>query len=114
MKQMQQWVDYLVSFLPIEPSSAFLIAMAGAYLAAILVAIYGVRIRREDSATRAKLAVLESKVNQLLRVEERRFFVELKKDQDSSENTVIPWQRHNPKRRIVESPPAEPSPAAKE
>jgi hypothetical protein len=114
MKQMQQWVDYLVSFLPIEPSSAFLIAVAGACLAAILVAIYGVRTRREDSATRAKLADLESKINHLLLIEERRFFAELKKDLESSENTVIPWQRHNPRRRIIESPPAEPSRAAKE
>ena len=111
---MQQWFDHLASFLPIEPHSVFLIAAAGAYLAAILLAVYGVQIRREHSAIRAKLADLESKVENLRQVEERRFFAELKKDNDSSENAVIRWPRRNAKRRIIKSPPVEPLPAANE
>jgi hypothetical protein len=76
----------------LEPQSAHLIFAASVYSAGILVAIYGIRIGRKESAsdTLAKLADLELTLEDLRRAEEKRFLTELHNN-DHSRNVLMPW-----------------------
>lgn len=64
-------------FVVLEPNSITLIVAAGAYAGSLLVAIFGIQTRRNDSAAHANLMILQSKFNDLRVAEERRFLVDL-------------------------------------
>jgi hypothetical protein len=66
-------------FVVLEPNSITLIVAAGAYAGSLLVAIFGIQTRRNDSAAHAKLMILQSKLNDLRMAEEQRFLVDLKR-----------------------------------
>jgi hypothetical protein len=82
-------------FVVLQPHLVHLIFAAAAYVGGILVAIYGIQTKRADSATRAKIIDLESKVASLQSAEERRLFAELRRDNNDPENLMIPWQQTN-------------------
>jgi hypothetical protein len=66
-------------FVVLEPNSITLIVAAGAYAGSLLVAIFGIQTRRNDSAVHAKLSFLKSKFNDLRMAEERSFLADLKR-----------------------------------
>lgn len=66
-------------FVVLEPNSITLIVAAGAYAGSLLVAIFGIQTRRNDSAVHAKLRFLNSQFNDLRMAEERSFLADLKR-----------------------------------
>ena len=68
----------IAALVMLKPNSSMFILATGAYVGSFLVAIFGIQLRRNESAVQAELKKLRSSVNAVMEEGDRRFTAELK------------------------------------